>query len=174
MNVIGRGRLNALFFILLLLSLTPLTSAPAAPIPDQFRTNILATIATLPVPFVENRSTASGGSINYVAQTFGGSLFVSSDGSLTYALIKPGGGWGLRERITSNATVSLTASDQIGTVTSFIGNDRASWLNRPLFSSIGLAQISQGVNLTISAYGDRVEKRFRFAPGTDLDHREQR
>jgi hypothetical protein len=54
MNVIGRGRLNALFFILLLLTFTPLTSVPAAPIPDQYRTNILAAIAALPVPFIEN------------------------------------------------------------------------------------------------------------------------
>jgi len=168
MSVDSLKQLLYLSFFSLVITCISTTSSLASPIIEPVRTQILDNIATLPVPFVENRDAVSGTPNGYTAYTFGGTMFVNSDGSLTYALIKPGGGWALCERIASCTSVSLTPSGQLGEISSFLGNDLAGRQARLSYGSVGLGEICRGVNLFVNAYGDRIEKQFRLAPGVPV------
>lgn len=118
MNVATRGRLTALLFSGLFLFSSVFSTVHAAPVPDTSKATILRKIATLPVPIVEVKNPSSDHANGYIAHTFGGTLFVTPDGSITYALVKPDGGWALGERV-SAITVSPTGTMPSGSVTSF-------------------------------------------------------
>lgn len=168
MNLTARRRLTALLFFGLYLSFSIISSALASPVPDTSKATILNKIATLPVPLIEAKSGVAEYTSGYMAHTFGGTLFVAPDGNITYALVKPGGGWAISERISTAVVASASGIAPLGSVTLFIGNDPTRWQNLFSYSSISFGQISQGISASVSAYGDRIEKQFRFNPGTTV------
>ena len=167
MTMANQKRMTILLFVCLF-SFSLLGASHAFQIPDEYKASTLARIATLPVPFVEAKSAVTGYPTGYVAHTFGGTLIITPDGTLSHAVVKPGGGWALSERVTAAVPVAPTGITPLGTVASLTGNDPSRWLNSFSYSSIGLGQISQGITVNVTAFGDRIEKQFRIAPGATV------
>jgi hypothetical protein len=128
------------------------------------------------VPFVENRGQITEGSVRYYAKTFGGTVFVSEDGSLVYSLpaSRPGtsaGGWALRERLVDARRARPTGVKRASTkVSRFVGPDPAAWRSRlSAYDEVSLGRPYPGIEVLLRASGGNVEKVFVVNPGADPD-----
>ena len=51
----------------------------------------------------------------------------------------------------------------------FTGNDRNNWkTNIPTYNTVSLGNVYEGIELSLKAYGDNVEKIFTVQPGADF------
>lgn len=128
------------------------------------------------IPFVENRGQITEGGVRYYARTFGGTVFVSEDGSLVYSLPasrpgKPAGGWALRERLVDARRAQPTGVKRASTMVSrFVGPDSGAWRSRlSAYDEVSLGQPYPGIEVLLRASGGSVEKIFVVDPGADPD-----
>src|SRR5215813_707207 len=113
-------------------SCSPPTSGPPTPAQVAERLNRLA------VPFVENAG-QSDPRVAYYAPTFSGTVFVTGEGEVVYALPAPGhraqaaglqepaSGWTLTERFVDGHPTPVGAHPTATHLSVFVGNDPARW-----------------------------------------------
>ena len=129
---------------------------------------------TIEMPFIKNVGQINQ-SVAFFAPTFGGTVFVSKKGELIYALPQkqsknqPSRGVVLKETI-----VGLDIGDIVGQVPAttrvnfFKDNDTSKWRNNiETFRMVSLGDIYPGINLSLHAYGNNVEKLFIVEPNAE-------
>lgn len=140
------------------------------------------------VPFIQNQGQIADSQMLFYARTFGGTVYVTAEGQLVYALPRSAGaesdrattGAGHQSAIPQMAVIRETLVDadlaalpsgteRSGTIiNSFIGNDPRRWqADIPAFSGVRFGDIYEGIALEVRATGDNVEKIFTVAPGAD-------
>lgn len=145
-------------------------------------------VSSLRMPFIENQGQVGDKHVRYYAKTFGGTLFVTKDGEMVYALPlieketkddgkaiikadKASKGWALKERLIGSLNVTPMGSDKSQTkISIFKGNDQTKWKsNLPTYNEILLGEVYKGIDLKLRAYGNNAEKIFTVHPGSHPD-----
>jgi len=151
----------------ILISLFPaLVFASKTPIDNQ-KSNILKKFYRIQIPFIENKGQVVNKDVSFYAKTFGGALFVEKNGILTYSLPYEDKGRVILREIFTDKKVEVKGLEPSATrISYFKGNDKSKWrTNIPSYESISLGEIYEGINLTIKAYGNNVEKLFTVVEG---------
>lgn len=154
------------------LAVLPLADAVAQEAVDK--PSALRRALAADVPFVENQGQITAGRVRYYARTFGGTVFISEDGSLVYSLPvgRPdasAGGWAFRERLVGAQRVRPRGEERAAVaVNRFVGSDPATWRRGlPVYDEVSLGQPYPGIELRLRAGGGSVEKLFVVDPGAD-------
>ncbi|MBN1382650.1 MAG: choice-of-anchor D domain-containing protein [Deltaproteobacteria bacterium] len=134
--------------------------------------NAAARLHTLSIPFVENYGQTHP-DVRFYAQTFGGTLFVTRDGKLVYAL--PAKDEKTRDRLTLKeeligGTVLMPRGNEKSPtrIHYFKGSDPGKWhTHLPTYNSVTLGEVYDGIQVLLRAYGNNVEKIFRIRPRSD-------
>ncbi len=143
------------------------STAPIHPTMDK--------IATAQVPFIRNQGQVSHSEVAFYARMFAGALFVTDDGQLVYALQKKdsGGssaGWAFRESFADRNPSQPTGGRRSDTLVShFKGQDPNAWKSQlETYDSVNLGEVYPGIQVSLNASGNNVEKLFHVAPGADV------
>jgi len=158
--------------------------------PQLSRESVAARLATVRVPFVANTGQLDP-RVSYYAPTFAGTVFVTNDGRVVYALTGGGGAptshaaTGERssqrvERQASKRGALLEETAVAGSphpsasayaptrVAYFVGRDPTRWRSDvPTFDAISFGEVWPRIRLDLAANGSSVEKRFTVLPGGD-------
>ncbi len=125
------------------------------------------------VPFIANQGQTDE-RVAFVAQTFGGTVFITQTGAIIYSLPQiqdreTFAGVALKEVVVGGRTTSVRGIHRTATrVSYFTGNDPAAWTTGiATFDRVDLGEIYHGITLTIAAHGNNVEKLYRVQPGAD-------
>src|SRR5215470_9506063 len=141
------------------------TSAPPT------ATEVAERLGRLAVPFVENAG-QSDPRVAYYAPTFSGTVFVTGQGEVVYALPAPGhraqaagqeraSGWTLTESFVDGHATPVGANPAATHLSVFVGNDPASWQpDVASYADVALGAVWPGISVRLSAYGKQVEKVF--------------
>src|SRR5262245_33141438 len=151
-------------------SLRPSAPPPAAEVAER--------LGRLAVPFVANAG-QSDPRVAYYAPTLSGTVFVTGEGDLVYALPAPGhrsqaadlrepaNGWTLTERFVDGHPTPVGAHPAGTHVSVFAGNDPARWQRDVAsYADVALGTVWPGVSVALTARGKQVEKVFTVEPGT--------
>ena len=137
----------------------------------------LETLTGVRVPFVENRGQFPD-RVAFSAPTLFGTVFVTRDGEIVYAL--PAGreapGLGRRRRTPGSAPLTETIVSgrplpaagprAVTRVSYFMGEDRKRWQSGvESYDEVRLGEVWSGVSLALRAHAGNVEKVFTLAPG---------
>jgi len=124
------------------------------------------------VPFVLNEG-AQPSAVRFYAKTFGGTVFVTEQGSIRYALPRAdrSGGCVLDEQFAGSRISCVEAGVPSATRLSVVlGKDPTKWRSSaPCFETVSLGEIYEGIRVDLHAYGKNVEKLFTVAPGARAD-----
>ena len=133
---------------------------------DAHKAKIVNKAYRMSVPFIENRGQLGSDKVSFYANTFGGTLFVEKGGVLTYSLPdKDHRAVVLKEIITDKKITIEGLNTSPTKVNYFKGNDKTTWkTNIPSYESVSLGEIYKGIDLTLRAFGNNVEKRFTVLP----------
>jgi hypothetical protein len=129
--------------------------------------------ADLTVPFLANDGQVDA-RVDFYARTFGGTVFVTRDGEIVYALT--GGedhaarGLALAETpVGGTPARARGAKESVTRVSCLRGGDPGARLHAvPAFDELTLGEVWPGVELKLAAHGESVEKLFRVRPGADV------
>ncbi len=142
-------------------------------------------LAVLNIPFIENVGQA-GNHVKYYATTFAGDVFITHDGEIIYSIpnnagvefnpgpisFEPSKAPFIKE-ILLNRNPNALVDGEIRTTTDvsyFKGNQSYHWLNNiATFSVVKVGDVYNGIDMTLKAYGDNVEKIFHIQPNADPD-----
>ena len=183
-----RGIVCILWGILLAypLALTAAEAVQRAPTPilpqagqkaftEAKQAEVNAKMATVQMPFIANQGQMDA-DVAFYAKTFGGTVFVTQAGEIVYALPKREGeetktGVALRETFVGGNVRQVTgAGEAVTRVSSFKGKDPAAWQSDlPTYQEINLGEVYPGIDLTLKARGNNVEKLFVVQPGAAPD-----
>ena len=133
---------------------------------DAQKARVMNRAYQMQIPFIENKGQIGNNDVSFYAKTFGGTLFVENDGTLTYSLpFEDKGGVVIREVFT-NKKIKVQGLDPAPTrVNYFKGKDKNEWKsNIPSYARVSLGEVYKGVDLTLKAYGNNVEKLFTVLP----------
>ena len=133
------------------------------------------------MPFIQNQGQIADSQVLFYARTFGGTVYVTAEGQIVYALpksvergalsVERGAQMSvLRETLVdADLTALPSGAERSGAmINSFIGNDSRRWqANIPAFTGVQFGDIYEGIALEVRATGDNVEKIFTVAPGAD-------
>src|SRR2546426_3051290 len=147
---------------------------PARPAPAL----VAERLSGLAVPFVENVG-RSDLRVAYYAPTLFGTVFVTRQGEIVYALPGPGRagesrraatapapGWTLTETFVDGHAAPLAAHRAATRVSLFHGNDPARWQPQvSTYAKVDLGAVGRGIGVRLKAYGKQVEKMFTVEPG---------
>src|SRR5262245_50156787 len=135
----------------------------------------------LAVPFVQN-SGQSDPRVAYYAPTFSGTVFVTGDGDLVYALPaprrraeaaevrEPASGWTLTESFVGGRPTPVGAHPAMTHVSIFSGSDPTSWRRDVAsYADVDLGAVWPGISVALAAHGKQVEKVFTVEPGAAPD-----
>jgi hypothetical protein len=153
-------------------------------------------LSAVHVPFIANEGQANA-TVAYYAATFAGSVFVTRDGEIVYALPARGApapvdnatasasqkrgassshqhprasedGWSITETVVGG-TARPAARERAATAVSyFVGDDARRWASSlPTFERISLGEVWPGISVDLQAHGRNVEKLFTILPGAD-------
>jgi len=145
-----------------------------------------SSIAKLSIPFIQNEGQVDK-EVKYYANTFGGTVFVTQKGELVYSLpkhekvnlqvsmqkwvqnssAKKTEGVVLKEELTGGSVKRVNGQDKSETkVSYFRGSDPDGWKSGlSTFNTVNLGEVYQGVEVSLRAYGNNVEKLFHVKPG---------
>src|SRR5262249_43189051 len=156
-------------------SCSPPTSGPPTPAQVAERLNRLA------VPFVENAG-QSDPRVAYYAPTFSGTVFVTGEGEVVYALPaaghrahaerleEPASGWTLTESFVDGHPMPVGAHPAPTHMRVFVGDDCARWQpDVASYAGVALGRVWPGISVTLAAHGKQVEKVFTVEPGAVPD-----
>src|SRR5215468_9321070 len=135
----------------------------------------------LAVPFVENAG-QSDPRVAYYAPTFSGTVFVTGEGELVYAVPAredraqaagprdSASGWTLTERFVDGHPTPTGAHPAATHLSVFTGNDPTRWQRDvPSYADVDLGAVWPGISVTLAAHGNQVEKVFTVEPGAVPD-----
>src|SRR5262245_8433102 len=133
------------------------------------------------VPFVANAG-QSDPRVAYYAPTFSGTVFVTGEGDLVYALPAPGhraeaadrqepaSGWTLTESFVDGHPTPVGAHPAATHVSVFASNDPARWQRDVAsYADVDLGAVWPGISVALTAHGKQVEKVFTVEPGAMPD-----
>ena len=136
----------------------------------------LKTMAAAQVPFIENQGQVTNPDVEYYAHMFAGTLFVTGEKQLVYALPQVNRGeqsasWSFRESFIGRQPTEVRGNEPSSVrVSHFKGEDPNTWSPRlNTYDSVDLGELYQGIRVTLKASGNNVEKLFHIAPGGDAD-----
>ena len=123
-------------------------------------------LSRLVVPFVANQGQADS-RIAFSASTFAGAVFVTREGRIVHSLpALEGVGWSLTETLVGGTPSPAGQEPSPTRVSSFLGADSSRWRSAlPAYGSVGLGEVWKGIEVSLVARGDEVEKLFTVAPG---------
>lgn len=123
------------------------------------------------IPFIQNKGQIKQSQVDFYANTFGGTLFVTDDNELVYRLpysgdAKAGSGWAFKESFINSNPSNARGEDKSGAkVSYFKGADVAQWKsNLPAFRRINLGEVYQGIQVRLQVKGNNIEKLFYIKP----------
>src|SRR5262245_26915728 len=138
-------------------------------------------LGRLAVPFVANAGQTDP-RVAYYAPTFSGTVFVTDEGEVVYALPapehraqaasprEPASGWTLTERFVDGHPTPAGAHPAATHLSVFAGNDPARWQRDVAsYADMDLGAVWPGISVTLAAYGKQVEKVFTVEPGAVPD-----
>src|SRR5262245_50126856 len=135
-------------------------------------------LARLAVPFVVNAG-QSDPRVAYSASTFSGTVFVTRDGDVVYALpahrpapdaSESASGWTLTGRFGDGRATRIGAHAAATHVNVFAGSDPARWQRDVAsYADVTLGRVWPGISVTLAAHGKQVEKVFTIEPGAAPD-----
>ena len=145
----------------------------------------LKSIASLRIPFVENLGQVDE-RVRFYAKTFEGTAFVTREGALVYCFAQLGGErpvrsksprpgalktWSLREKLIGASDTTPRGEElSQAKVSYFIGSNKSKWKTEiPSFNAITLGEVYDGIELSLQAFGKKVEKIFLVRPGAEPD-----
>jgi len=133
------------------------------------------------LPFVENAG-QSDPRVAYYAPTFSGTVFVTREGELVYALPAPAhraeapaprdavSGWTLTESFVGGHAAPIAAHPAPAHLNVFVGNDSARWQRHVAsYADVDLGAVWPGISVALTAHGKQVEKIFTVEPGAVPD-----
>src|SRR5262245_12625084 len=148
------------------------TSAPPSP------ATVADRLGSLAVPFVANAG-QSDPRVAYSASTFSGTVFVTREGELVYALpgqravadrSEPASGWTLTERFVDGHATPTGAHAAATHVNVFAGSDPTRWQRDVAsYADVDLGAVWPGISVALAAHGKQVEKIFTVEPGAAAD-----
>ena len=99
------------------------------------------------VPFIENKGQVESDNVSFYAKTFGGTLFVERNGTLTYNLpFKDEGGVVIKEILTDENLEIEGLGPSPTKINYFKGNDKNKWkTDIPSYGSISLGEVYKGI-----------------------------
>src|SRR5262245_40631748 len=133
-------------------------------------------LGRLAVPFLANAG-QSDPRVAYYAPTLSGTVFVTGQGEVVYALPAPGpraqaahqepaSGWTLTERFVDGHPTPAGARPAATRVSVFAGNDPARWQRDVAsYADVDLGAVWRGISVALTARGKQVEKVFTVQPG---------
>src|SRR5262249_22725531 len=150
------------------------TSAPPTPaeVPRQ--------LDRLAVPFVANAG-QNDPRVAYSASTFSGTVFVTREGELVYALPAPGqhapagvrepaSGWTLTESFVDGPPAPIGRQSAATHPNVFAGTAPGRWQRDVAsYADVDLGAVWPGISVALSAHGKQVEKVFTVEPGAAPD-----
>ena len=147
--------------------LLPITVFASRPHDDAQKERILQQARRMQVPFIANTGQIDNTDVSFYAHTFAGTLFVENSGTITYSLPRNHTNVVIKETFPEKQGNIVTGTDPSPiTVNRFKGNDRSQWAsNIPTYGSVSLGPVHDGIDLTLKAYGNNVEKLFTVSPG---------
>src|SRR5215470_391056 len=135
----------------------------------------------LTVPFVANTG-QSDPRVAYYAPTFAGTVFVTGEGEVVYALPAPGhreqaaglqepaSGWTLTESFVDGHPTPVGAHAAATHLSVFVGQDRTRWQpDVASYADVALGAVWPGISVNLAAHGKQVEKVFTVEPGAVPD-----
>src|SRR5215471_15582639 len=135
----------------------------------------------LAVPFVENAG-QSDPRVAYYSPTFSGTVFVTDEGEVVYAVPAPGhraqaaglqepaSGWTLTESFVDGHPTPVGAHPAATHLSVFVGDDPTRWQpDVASYADVALGDVWPGVSVRLSAHGKQVEKVFTVEPGAVPD-----
>lgn len=151
-------------------TLTPETNEKAV-LNENGKSVNQAKLAGVSLPFIENKGQIQEDGVRFYADTFAGRVYITDRG-ITYALPAEKGtgeSWAFEESFAGKTVISPAAAGKSESrVSSFKGTDKSKWQkNLTTYESITLGEIYPGIEVSLKAYGDNVEKLFTVAPGRD-------
>ncbi len=148
-----------------LILFSPLVFAAKAP-DDAQKGNIIDKAYRINVPFIENRGQVENSDVAFYAKTFGGIIFVEKNGTINYNLLFGNKkGVAIKEIFTKKRITVEGLEPSPTRVNYFKGKEKSKWKkNIPSYERISLGVIYKGIDLTLRAYGNNVEKIFTVLP----------
>ncbi|MBU0717841.1 MAG: hypothetical protein KJ749_06285 [Planctomycetes bacterium] len=151
--------------------LLPLLAFATQPPVDIQKNKILHQAHRMQIPFIENVGQIDNRTVSFYAHTFGGTVFVHKSGTLTYSL--PGNGTHvvITEIFPEKQGATVAGTDPSpATVNTFTGNDKSKWKSHiPTYARVSVGAIHDGIDLTLKAYANSIEKLFTISPGARPD-----
>src|SRR5262245_13221836 len=164
---------------LAVLALTASCSLPTSAPPTA--AGVAEHLNHLAVPFVENAG-QSDPRVAYYAPTFAGTVFVTGEGEVVYALPaaghraqaaglqEPASGWTLTERFVDGHPTPVGAHSAATHLSVFVGQDPTRWQpDVASYADVDLGAVWPGISVTLAASGKQVEKVFTVEPGAVPD-----
>jgi hypothetical protein len=134
-----------------------------------------AAVLSARVPFIRNAGQIASQEVRFYAQTFAGTMFVTADDALVYAVPVRGGDgarrtWAFRESFAGAGPARATGGHPSATrVSYFKGQDPSGWRSGlETFDSVELGELYPAIRVGLRAAGGSVEKLFHVAPGGDV------
>ena len=140
-------------------------------------------LGSLTLPFIVNQGQVDP-SVAFYAPTFAGTLFVTHQGELVYSLPGKRGdgrkstrkagqsvpGWTLVETLIDAQIQPVAEQPATAQVSYFLGDDPKRWQSAlPTYATISLGEVWPGIELSLKAHGNNVEKIFVVNPGADIN-----
>jgi hypothetical protein len=175
--------------ILLILPLSDTIRLPGRGTPENNRALLAATITSVQIPFIANQGQLDE-EVSFYARTFSGDFFVSRDGEMVYSLRTGNSEHGtrkseheteevdhhpsegptltmLKERLVNARVIAPEGTDKAETkVNYFMGSDKGKWqTDIATYNVVSLGRVYENIDLSLKAYGKKVEKVFTVHPG---------
>jgi hypothetical protein len=160
---------------LFLLDARPIQEVPSVTA-DTGPGHVMERLRGLQIPFITNRGQADE-EVSYYADIFGGTFFVTRSGEMVYAL-RTGksevrseklevGRVVLKERLVGSRAITPEGKDRAeARIHYFIGNDQGKWkTDLPTYDAVSMGEVYENIDLSLKAYGKKVEKVFTVHPG---------
>ena len=133
------------------------------------------TIVSAQVPFIANHGQIADPEVQFYARTFAGTLFVTDNTELVYALPErrlegPVAVWAFRESFNGRGPTRPRGGESSSVLVShYKGESPNNWQTAlETFDSLDLGELYPGIRVTLRAAANTVEKLFHVAPGGDV------
>lgn len=138
------------------------------------KTKVVQKTRILQIPFTTNMG-QSHERVTFYANTFGGTVFITKEGQIIYALPESKSesstlqnlrAVALKEEILHKKADTIQGEDESGmNMSCFKGEDPSTWRNAiPTYEFINFGEIYDGITLKLKAYGNNIEKLFSMRP----------
>jgi hypothetical protein len=150
---------------------TAAVSPAHEPFDDPEHAAILSKAYSIQVPFMENKGQVNSADVRFYANTLGGTIFVEENGTLTYNFPFEGkGGVAIKEIVTDKLVTVEGLTRSSTEINYFKGGNKRDWKTGiPSYESISMSAIYEGIDLTLVAHRNNVEKIFTISPGATSD-----